>query len=192
MQSVFEIFMFTTLVLWYKYVDKSQGGKDYKAEQDYVHKNTDQVSNQQVVKGGSAQFNKITTNGESSSSGNTTGEALEGAGFTVYMLSELSLIKDGTIAPAYGEVDGHELVEADHLVKLFDAAGNMLGYEFTKGYLKDADLYTYFDEKYPDGYNLEDVNRLIYVRDRGYYYEEDILAAYRNDFYDNDTKKLDF
>ena len=176
----------------FPYVDKSQGGKDYNAEQDYVHKNTDQVSNQQVVKGGSAQFNKITTNGESSSSGNTTGEALEGAGFTVYMLSELSLIKDGTIAPAYGEVDGHELVEADHLVKLFDAAGNMLGYEFTKGYLKDADLYTYFDEKYPDGYNLEDVNRLIFVRDRGYYYVEDILAAYRNDFYDNETKKWDF
>ena len=176
----------------FPYVDKSQGGKDYDAEQDYVHKNTDQVSNQQVVKGGSAQFNKITTNGESSSSGNTTGEALEGAGFTVYMLSELSLIKDGTIAPAYGEVDGHELVEADNLVKLFDAAGNMLGYEFTKNYLKDADLYTYFDEKYPDGYNLEDVNRLIFVRDRGYYYVEDILAAYRNDFYDNETKKWDF
>ena len=182
----------TKYLFQFPYVDKSQGGKDYKAEQDYVHKNTDQVSNQQVVKGGSAQFNKITTNGESSSSGNTTGEALEGAGFTVYMLSELSLIKDGTIQPAYGKVDGHELVEADHLVKLFDAAGNMLGYEFTKSYLKEADLYSYFDSKYPEGYNLEDVNRLIYVRDRGYYYVEDILAAYRNDFYDNETKKWDF
>ena len=176
----------------FSYVDKTQNGTDYKAEADYVHKNTDQVSNQQVVKGGSAQFNKITTNGESSSSGNTTGEALEGAGFTVYMLSELSLIKNGTIAPAYAEVDGHELVEADKLIKHFDAAGNMLGYEFTKSYLKEADLYTYFDEKYPNGYNLSDVNRLIFVKDRGYYYVEDILAAYRNDYYDNFTKKWDF
>ena len=176
----------------FPYVDKNQNGTDYKAEQDYVHKNTDQVSNQQVVKGGSAQFNKITTNGESSSSGNTTGEALEGAGFSVFMLSELSLIKDGTIVPAYGEVDGHELVEANRLVKLFDAAGNMVGYEHTKSYLKEADLYGYFDEKYPEGYKLEDVNRLIFVKDRGYYYVEDILAAYRNDFYDNETRKWDF
>ena len=176
----------------FPYVDKVQNGEDYKAEQVYVHKNTDQVSNQQVIKGGSAQFNKITTNGESASSGNTTGEALEGAGFKVYMLSELSLIRDGSILPAYGEVDGHELVESNHLVKHFDAAGNMLGYEFSKGYLKAADLYSYFDSKYPEGYNLEDVNRLIYVPDRGYYYVEDILAAYRNDFYDNETKKWDF
>lgn len=176
----------------FPYVGKTVDDVDYKAEQDYVHKNTEQVSLQKVVRGGSAQFNKITTNGESSSSGNTTGEALEGAGFKVYLLSELSLIVDGTVAPAYSEVDGHELVEAGSLVKLFDAAGNMVGYEFTKGYLKDHDLYSYFDAKYPDGYNLADVNRLIYVKDRGYYYIEDILAAYRNQYYDNNTKKWDF
>ena len=182
----------TKYLFQFPYVDKTQGGKDYKAEADYIHKNTHQVSNQQAVKGGSAQFHKITTNGESSSSGNTTGEALEGAGFTVYLLSELSLIVDGTIAPAYGEVDGHELVEDNNLVKLFDAAGNMVGYEFTKSYLREADLYAYFEGKYPEGYNLEDVNRLIFVKDRGYYYVEDILAAYKNAYYDNETKKWDF
>ena len=176
----------------FPYVDKTMDNVDYKAEQDYVHKNTEQVSLQKVVRGGSAQFNKITTNGESSGSGNTTGEALEGAGFKVYLLSELSLIVNGTVVPAYSEVDGHELVEAGHLVKLFDAAGNMVGYEFTKGYLKDQDLYSYFEAKYPDGYDLADVNRIIYIKDRGYYYIEDILAAYRNQFYDNETRKWDF
>lgn len=177
---------------YFPYTGKEQDGNGYDAEQDYVHKDTSQVSNQQVVRGGSAQFNKVTSNGESSSSGNTTQEALEGAGFKVYLLSELSLIVDGTIAPAYSEVDGHELVEQNALTKLFDAAGNMVGYEFTRSYMRDNGIYEYFDEKYPDGYNLSDVNRLVYVKNRGYYYIEDILDAYRNQYYDNYTKKWDF
>ena len=179
-------------VFSFPYISKEVSGTTYAPEQDYVHKDTAQVSNQQVVRGGSAQFNKITTNGESSSSNNTTGEALEGAGFTVYLISELDLIVDGTVVPAYSEVDGHELVEANHLVKLFDAAGNMVGYQFTKSYLRDSNMYSFFEGKYPNGYNLDDVNRLIYVKDRGYYYLEDILDAYRNAFYDNTSKKWDF
>lgn len=179
-------------VFKFPYVGKDQEGVDYAPEQDYVHKDTAQVSNQLAVKGGGAQFHKTTSNGESSSSNNTSGEALEGAGFTVFLLSELRLIRDGSVMPAYSEVDGHELVERNCLTKLFDEAGNMTGYEFTKGYLKEQNLYAFFEEKYPEGYNLEDVNRIIYIKDRGYYYAMDILEAYKNQFYDNFTRKWDF
>lgn len=48
---------------------------------------------------------------ESAGSGNTEYEDLEGAGFTVYLISELSLIKDGTIQPAFTEKDGNALVK---------------------------------------------------------------------------------
>lgn len=176
----------------FPYVGQTIGGTTYLPEQDYVHKDTDEVSMQQVVKGGAAQFNKITTGSESSGSHNTTGEALEGAGFSIFLISELSLIKDGTIVPAYTEADGHKLVEENKLVKLFDKAGNLLGYEFTKNYMRDVDLYSYFDQKYPDGYELKDVNQIIYVRDRGYYYVQDILDGYRNAYYDQDTLEWDF
>lgn len=176
----------------FPYVGQEQDTNAYDAEQDYVHKDTGQVSRQKVVKGGSAQFTKITTNGESASSGNTAGEALEGAGFTVFLLSELKPVKDGSIVPVYTEEEGHKLVEDNHLVKLFDAAGNMVGYQFTKKYMEDADLHAYFDRKYPDGYNLEDVNRIVYVRDRGYYYIQDILDAYKEKYYDEHTLKWDF
>lgn len=176
----------------FPYVSMTIGDTTYKPEQDYVHKDTNQVSYQQAVKGGSVQIHKVTSKGDSSGSNNTETEALEGAGFKVYMLSELSLIKDGTIPAAYSEEEGHELVAANNLVKLYDEAGNMVGYQFIKNYMAANGIFDYFDTKYPGGYELSDVNRIIYIRDRGYYYARDILDAYRNQFYDDKSKKWDF
>ncbi len=165
-----------------------QDGTVYAAEQVYVQKDTVQVSDQEVVKGAGFQLKKVTSS-VSSSSNNTATEALEGAGFTVYLISELSLIQDGTIAPAFNEDEGNMLVHNNDLVALFDDADNMVGYQFTKEYIAEHQPFT---EKYGADYDEDTVNRLIYVAGHGYYYTWDILDAYRNQYYSNETQKWDF
>ncbi|MCD8250089.1 MAG: hypothetical protein LUC60_09625, partial [Lachnospiraceae bacterium] len=172
----------------FRYEDEMQDGEPVRAEQIYRRNETDGVSEQQVIKAG-FQIRKLTTGGESASSGNTAGTALEGAGFTVYLLSELSLIKDGTIAPAWSEDEGNQLVKDNMLVALMDESDNFVGYQYTKSYITENQPFT---EKYGSDYELADVNCLVYIAGHGYYYMEDILAAYRNLYYTNETGKWDF
>lgn len=195
----------THYVYRFPYVGMDADSGHYDAEQDYVHKDTVQVSNQQAVKGGSVQIEKTTNHGESGSSNNTDSEPLEGAGFTVYLLSELSVITGNVldekgsviqtvepIAPAYSEYEGHQLVERNVLTEIYDDSGNMAGYQHSREYMEQEGLYDYFSQKYPQGYDLEDVNRLVYIKNRGYYYIRDILDKYRDQHYDEHTRKWDF
>lgn len=172
----------------FPYEDQKADGTVHEAEQVYVQKETGQYSPQEAIKGAGFQLQKLTTNGESASSGNTTGEALQGAGFTVYLISELSLIQDGTIAPAFSLAEGDRLVYENQLAALFDAAGNLSGYQFTRDYIARNEPFT---EKYGADYDLEEVNRIVYVAGHGYYFMQDILDAYRNQYYSNDSGKWD-
>lgn len=175
----------------YSFPYEGQATEDaaYEAEQIYLQKDTEQVSNQIVIKGAGFQINKQATKDESSSSGNTEQEALEGAGFTVYLISELSLIKDGTIVPAFSEKEGNRLLYEDKLIALYDSAGNFVGYQFTDQYISENHP---FEDKYGSDYDIRTANRILYVKDRGYYYADDILEAYKNIYYSNDTQKWDF
>lgn len=170
------------------YQDEMQEGTLVEAEQIYRRNETDGVSEQQVIKAG-FQIRKLTTGGESASSGNTAGTALEGAGFTVYLLSELSLIQDGTIAAAWSEDEGNMLVKENALVALMDESDSFVGYQYTKSYIAENQP---FKGKYGSDYELSEVNRLVYIAGHGYYYMEDILAAYRNLYYSNESGKWDF
>lgn len=174
----------------FRYEGQASEDTTYEAEQIYLQKDTEQVSNQIVVKGAGFQINKQAMQNESSSSGNTQQEALEGAGFTIYLISELSLIQNGTILPAFSEADGNQLLYEDKLIALYDNAGNFVGYQFTDQYISENHP---FEEKYGGmDYDIRTANRLLYVKDRGYYYIDDILMAYKNIYYSNDTKKWDF
>ena len=173
----------------FPYEGQMRDGETYEAEQVYLQKDTEKNSNQQVIKGAGFQINKKMTKNESGSSGNTEQKALEGAGFTVYLISELSLIKDGTIVPAYSVKDGNQLVYDNSLVALYDEAGNFVGYKFTDQYI---DANRPFEAKYGDDYDIRTANRLVYVKDRGYYYVDDILAGYKNAYYSDLNKKWDF
>ena len=173
----------------FTYEGQKRDDTDYDAEQVYVQKETSEYSEQEVIKGAGFQLNKESTGDESSGSGNTEGEALEGAGFTVYLISELSLIKDGTIQPAWSIDEGNMLVKNNDLVALFDEADNFVGYQYTEDYIIENEPFT---EKYGTDYDLEEVNRLIYVADHGYYYIQDILDAYHDRYYSNETQKWDF
>ena len=161
----------------------------YKAEQIYVQKDTEQYSNQEVVKGAGFQIKKTTSNGESSSSNNTNAEDLEGAGFTVYLISELSLIKDGTIKPAFSEEEGNYLVYNNDLVALYDNSDNLVGYQFTRNYIEENNPFT---AKYGTDYKLDEVNQIVFVSGHGYYYVQDILDAYKEKYYSQDLAKWDF
>ncbi len=177
---------------FYKFPYQGEQVEDdsYEVEQAYVQKETGGVSRQQAVKGAGFQINKQVTDEESAASGNTQYKALEGAGFTVYLLSELNLIKDGTIAPAFSIDEGNRLVHRNELAALFDETDNFVGYQFTGDYLSSHHL---FEEKYGNAdYDIDRANRLIYVPGRAYYYLEDILAAYRDRFYSNEIQKWDF
>lgn len=165
-------------------------GVQYDPEQVYVQKETSGVSEQQVVKGAGFQIDKETTADESASSGNTQYKKLEGAGFTVYLISELSKIVDGTIQPAFNIDEGNMLVKNNDLVALFDETDNLMGYKFTEDYIL---AHHPFEEKYGGtDYDLDQVNQLVYVAGRGYYYVVDILAAYKDPYYSNETLKWDF
>ena len=173
----------------FPYEGQVRNGDTYQAEQVYLQKDTEQVSNQQVVKGAGFQIKKETMKNESAGSGNTEYEDLEGAGFTVYLISELSLIKDGTIQPAFTEKDGNALVKDNKLIALYDTTGNMVGYQFTTQYIDENHP---FEAKYGSDYDIRTANRIVYVKGRGYYYLNDILAAYKDSYYSNETKKWDF
>ena len=165
-------------------------GVQYDPEQVYVQKETSGVSEQQVVKGAGFQIDKETTADESASSGNTQYKKLEGAGFTVYLISELSKIVDGTIQPAFNIDEGNMLVKNNDLVALFDETDNLMGYKFTEDYIL---AHHPFEEKYGGtDYDLDQVNQLVYVAGRGYYYVVDILAAYKDPYYSNEILKWDF
>ena len=161
----------------------------YTAEQDYVTKDTVQYSDQQVVKGAGFQIKKLQTNGESASSNNNQGVDLEGAGFTVYLISELSLIQNGTIQPAFNEDEGNMLVHNNNLVALFDESGNLSGYQFTRDYINEHNPFT---AKYGTDYNESEVNKLVFVAGHGYYFMKDILDAYKDKYYSNESLKWDF
>lgn len=143
-------------------------------QQTYVHKNTTDVTYQQVIKGG-IQLAKI-TQGETIGSGSTNVGSLEGAGFSVFLISELSKVVDGTIKPAYSIEEGHAMIERGELVRRFDSAKQFVGYK-----LADA-------SKLPN----PNANNIVFVAKYGYFFESDILAAYINQEYSNIAKKWDF
>lgn len=174
----------------FPYEGQNVAGTIYDPEQVYLQKETGKVSNQQVIKGAGFQINKQETHNESGSSGNTQTDALEGAGFTVYLISELTLIKDGTIAPAFTVAEGHKLVYNNDLIALYDSASNFVGYQFTDAYI---DANHPFEAKYGGAdYDIRTANRIIYVKDRGYYYLDDILEGYKDRYYSNESQKWDF
>lgn len=174
----------------FPYVDGANKDGAYEAQQDYVQKETTRVSKQIEVKGAGFQINKVTdASDETSGSTNTSAVKLEGAGFTIYLISELTKIQDGTIVPAWSETEGHELVKNNDLVALLDDSGNLLGYQYSADYLN---THNPFAGKYEDGYDIEDVNRIVYVNGHGYYYTQDILDAYVDMLYNNEKAKWDF
>ena len=190
----------------FPYIDENQGGTDYKAEQTYVQKETTLVSLQDIIRG-SFQLNKQQTVGGSGGSNNTNSADLSGAGFTVYLISELSKIQNGEIAPAFNTDEGNMLVYNGDLVSKFDDAGNLVGYEFTREYIDENHP---FEEKYGpenvtwtddqhcviaiggNGYDLEEVNTILFIPGHGYYYKQDILEGYVNATYDENSPKWDF
>lgn len=143
-------------------------------EQTYVHKNTTEVTNQQVIKGG-IQLAKISQD-ETIGSGSTNVEALQGAGFSIFLVSELSKVVDGTIRPAYSIAQGHAMIADGSMVRRFDSAKQFVGYQLT-----DA-----------TGLPNPNANSIIFVPKYGYFFEADILAAYINQHYSNVADKWDF
>ena len=116
-------------------------------------------------------------------------EDLEGAGFTVYLISELSLIKNGTIQPAFTEKDGNALV------KTISSLPSMIPPAiWSATSLRPSTLMENhpFEAKYGSDYDIRTANRIVYVKGRGYYYLNDILAPYKDSYYSNETKKWDF
>ena len=171
----------------FKYEPKNIDGTNYNQEQVYVQKDTVQYSNQLVEKG-AFQFRKITAPASVGST-ETTQKPLAGAGFTVYMISDLSLIQDGTIQPVYTEHEGDLMVNNGDLTALFDESENFVGYKYTLDYINANHP---FEAKYGTDYDLSEVNRIVYVPDHGYYYIRDILDAYKNAYYSDVDKKWDF
>ena len=171
----------------FKYEPKNIDGTNYNQEQVYVQKDTVQYSNQLVEKG-SFQLRKVTTN-ESDAATGTTQKPLEGAGFTVYLISDLSMIQDGTIQPAFSLHEGDLLVHNGNLAPMYDESENFVGYKFTLDYINENHP---FEAKYGTDYNLDEVNRIVYVAGHGYYFIRDILDAYKNAYYSDVDKKWDF
>lgn len=154
--------------------ENGNSGLNTNVSQTYVHKSTTEVTNQQVIKGG-IQLEKVTMD-ESIGSGATNVYSLEGAGFSIFLVSELSKITDGTIKPAYSIAEGHAKIASGEMVRRYDTAKQFVGYEMTD------------DSWMPNPKH----NRIIFVPKYGYYFEADILAAYVNQSYSNQQSKWDF
>lgn len=154
--------------------ESGNGGLNTNVTQTYVYKSTTEVTNQQVIKGG-IQLEKITQD-ESIGSGATNVYSLEGAGFSFFLVSELSKITNGTIKPAYSIKEGHAMIARGEMVRRYDTAKQFVGYEL----IDDSWMPT---PKH---------NKIIFVPKYGYYFEADILAAYINQGYNNQQSKWDF
>ena len=150
-----------------------------KATQGYVHKSTNTVTYQQDIKG-ALQLTKL-SDVMTTGSSKTNSDGLANAGFTIYQISELSKIKDGTIKKAFTLSEGHDMIKDGRLVRRFDRAGNFIGYKLAN---PSDTAYT----KFANELQGEDGNKIIFVPKYGYYFEVDIQTAYLNQAYGNSGK----
>ena len=147
----------------------------YNGEADYVIKDTSKVSYDTAIKG-KVRIVKVNS---AETVGSTTNnlDKESGAGFTVYLVSELKKIKNHYILPIWSEQVGHSMVESGELVKLYDDQKQFVGYK-----LADPQAFGLEGE-------LRHTNRFVYVPGYGYYQMDQILNAYMNEIYSNEVPK---
>ena len=104
---------------------------------------------------------------------------LHGAGFTIFLVSELTKIKNGDIQPAFTLEEGFDLVDKGTLVKDYDEQKLFVGYKYPENSPEYNAL--------TGDRRLE--NHVVYVPDRGFYWATDILEAYKTSDYSNEVKK---